>query len=360
MSKSLAEAPFPGHEKRGTWRRLATVSVLPVLLLLLVLAILYSVTIGRYDLSVHEVALILIDNIQPVAQPSWEPVEAVVVEQVRLPRIIAAVIIGFGLSISGASLQGLFRNPLVDPGIIGVTSGAGFGGTLAILLGMQGYTKLSTAFLFGLCSIFLVKFLSTVRGRTSMLTLVLAGVVISAFFSAAISIAKLLADPFQKLPAITYWLMGSIASTSYSDVLLIAVAVVPASIAIYLLRFQINLMSLGEEKARALGTRVVLVQWIILLASALISAGVVATSGIIGWVGLVIPHVARAIVGADHKRLLPVSGIIGAIYLLMVDNLSRTLTTSEIPLGIITALVGVPVFAIILRRLHTVGGWSSD
>ena len=334
--------------------------MLPGLIALLVMAILYSVTIGRYDLSIREVALILIENIHPLVVPYWDPVKEVVVEQVRLPRILAAVLIGFGLSISGASLQGLFRNPLVDPGTIGVTAGAGFGGTLAILLGLQGYGLMLTAFLFGLGSVLLVKLLSTVRGRTSMLTLVLAGVVISAFFSAAISIAKLLADPFQKLPSITYWLMGSIASSSYSDVLLILLSVAPASIAIYLLRFQINIMSLGEEKARALGVRVVLVQWIILLTSALISAGVVATSGIIGWVGLVIPHVARALVGADHQRMLPVAGVLGAIYLLMVDNLARTLTTAEIPLGIITALIGVPVFAVILRRLHAKGGWAGD
>ena len=359
MSNSSAE-PRTGVAPGWAGRKLASVSVLPLLIALLVLAILYSVTIGRYDLSIRDVFYILIDNVHPLVTPYWESVQEVVVEQVRLPRIIAAVIIGFGLSISGAALQGLFRNPLVDPGIIGVTAGAGFGGTLAILLGLQGYFLLTLAFLFGIGSILLVKLLSTVRGRTSMLTLVLSGVVISAFFSAAISIAKLLADPFQKLPAITYWLMGSIASSSYADVLLVAVAVVPSSIAIYLLRFQINIMSLGEEKARALGVRVVLVQWIILLASALISAGVVATSGIIGWVGLVIPHVARALVGADHQRLLPVSGVLGAIYLLMVDNLARTLTTAEIPLGIITALIGVPVFAVILRRLHARGGWSSD
>lgn len=343
-----------------TRRKLASASVLALLICLLVVSVLYSVTIGRYDLSVRTVSYILIDNIHPLVVPYWEPVHEVVVEQVRLPRIMVAVIVGFGLSVSGAALQGLFRNPLVDPGIIGVTSGAGFGGTLAILLGLQGYVLLAMAFLFGIGSVFLVKLLSTVRGRTSMLTLVLAGVVISAFFSAAISIAKLLADPFQKLPAITYWLMGSIASSNYLDVLLLAAAVVPASIAIYLLRFQINIMSLGEEKARALGTKVVLVQWIILVASALISAGVVATSGIIGWVGLVIPHVARALVGADHQRLLPVSGVLGAIYLLMVDNLARTVTTAEIPLGIITALIGVPVFAVILRRLHAKGGWSGD
>ncbi|MHA7777109.1 FecCD family ABC transporter permease [Roseibium sp. M-1] len=339
---------------------LAPIPLLPLLLCLLVLAILVSVTLGRYDLSVQQVALILVDNIIPVADRTWQPVQEVVVEQVRLPRILAAVLVGFGLAVSGAALQGLFRNPLVDPGIIGVTSGAGFGGTFAILIGLTGTALLGIAFVFGMGSIFLVKLLATVRGRTSLLTLVLAGVVISAFFSAAISIAKLLADPFQKLPAITYWLMGSIASSSYTDVLLIAAAVVPASIAIFLLRFQINILSLGEEKARALGTPVALVQWIILMATALISAGVVATSGIIGWVGLVIPHVARSITGADHGRLLPAAGIIGAIYLLLVDNLARTLTTAEIPLGIITALIGVPVFALILRRVHSKGGWSND
>ena len=356
MSNCLAKAPTT----RPVGRSVVSACVLPALICLLVLAILYSVTIGRYDLSVRDVTYILVDNVHPLIAPYWEPVQEVVVEQVRLPRIMAAVIIGFGLSVSGAALQGLFRNPLVDPGIIGVTSGAGFGGTLAILLGLQGHLLLIMAFLFGIGSVLLVKLLSTVRGRTSMLTLVLAGVVISAFFSAAISIAKLLADPFQKLPAITYWLMGSIASSNYFDVLLVSVAVVPSAVAIYLLRFQINIMSLGEEKARALGTKVVLVQWIILVASALISAGVVATSGIIGWVGLVIPHVARALVGADHQRLLPVSGTIGAIYVLMVDNLARTVTTAEIPLGIITALIGVPVFAVILRRLHAKGGWASD
>ncbi len=356
MSSSSAKAAAT------SWagRKLAAVSVFPALTGLLILAIFYSISIGRYDLSLRDVAYILIDNVHPVTVPYWEPVQEVVVEQVRLPRIMAAIIIGSGLSVSGAALQGLFRNPLVDPGIIGVTSGAGFGGTLAILLGLHGYLLLSMAFVFGIGSVLLVKLLSTVRGRTSMLTLVLAGVVISAFFSAAISIAKLLADPFQKLPAITYWLMGSIASSNYLDVLLVSVAVLPSTIVIYLLRFQINILSLGEERAKALGTKVVLVQWIVLVASALISAGVVATSGIIGWVGLVIPHVARALVGADHQRLLPVSGVLGAIYLLMVDNLARTMTTAEIPLGIITALIGVPVFAVILRRIHVKGGWSSD
>lgn len=345
----------------GLSRRLGTSPLfLPLLSGLLVAAMLVSVTIGRLDLKVGDVIAILWSNIVPASDATWSEMSVTVVEQVRLPRILAAVLIGFGLSVSGAALQGLFRNPLVDPGVIGVTAGAGFGGTLAILLGIGGYGLLAIAFCFGIASVVVVKFLASVGGRTSMLTLVLAGVVISAFFSAAISIAKLLADPFQKLPAITYWLMGSIASVSYTDLMLLCIAIGPATVLIYLLRFQINLMSLGEERAQALGTPVAAVRWTVLLATAMISAGVVATSGIIGWVGLVMPHVARTLVGADHGRMLPVCGVIGAIYLLLVDNVARAATTAEIPLGIITALIGVPVFAVILRRLQAGGGWRND
>ncbi len=331
-----------------------------ICLALLILCILYSVTIGRYGLTVPDVAAILFDNIVPSANPGWTDVQASVVEMVRLPRILAAVLVGFGLSVSGAALQGLFRNPLVDPGIVGVTAGAGFGGTLAILLDINGAGLLALSFLCGIGSVIVVRALATVKGRTSILTLVLAGVVVSAFFEAAISIAKLLADPHQKLPAITYWLMGSLASTSYWDLLLLGIAIIPAALVIYLLRFQINIVSLGEDKARALGSPVALVQWTVLVATACISAGVVATSGMIGWVGLIVPHVARVLVGADHRRLLPVAGLLGGIYMLGVDNVARTASVAEIPIGIITALVGVPVFAVILRRVHSKGGWRDD
>jgi iron complex transport system permease protein len=205
-----------------------------------------------------------------------------------------------------------------------------------------------------------VRFLATVKGRTSTLTFVLAGVIVSAFFEAAISIIKLLADPHQKLPAITYWLMGSIAATGYSDLALMALAIVPPSILIFMLRYQINILSLGEEKARALGSPIERVQWIVYASVACISAGVVATSGIVGWVGLVIPHLARGMVGPDHGRLLPVSALLGAIYLLLVDDIARTATVAELPIGIITALIGVPVFALILRRIQSRSGWAHD
>ena len=335
-------------------------AVVALLSLLLVFCAVYSITIGRYDIAMWDVARILWDNIVPAQAPSWTPVQADVVEVIRLPRILAALLIGAGLAISGAALQGLFRNPLIDPSIIGVTSGAGFGGTLAILIVGGGYAVLGTAFAFGIGSLLVVKYLASVKGRASTLTLVLAGVIVSAFFEAAISIVKLLADPQQKLPAITYWLMGSIAATNYRDLALMALAIVPPSIVIFLLRYQINILSLGEDKARALGSPVEIVQWTVFIAVSFISAGVVATSGIIGWVGLVIPHMARAMVGPDHGRLLPVATLIGAIYLLLVDDIARTATVAELPIGIITALIGVPVFALILRRVQSKSGWAND
>ncbi|MDQ7247909.1 FecCD family ABC transporter permease [Dongia sedimenti] len=334
--------------------------VVAALALLLVFSVVYSITLGRYGVSMTNAWLILWDHIVPVANPTWSDVDANVVTAVRLPRILGALLVGAGLAISGAALQGLFRNPLVDPGIIGVTAGAGFGGTLAILMVGGGTVVLGAAFGCGIASLLVVRFLATVKGRTSTLTFVLAGVVVTAFFEAAISIIKLLADPHQKLPAITYWLMGSIAATGYSDLALMAAAIVPPSILIFMLRYQINILSLGEEKARALGSPIERVQWIVYAAVACISAGVVATSGIVGWVGLVIPHLARGLVGPDHGRLLPVSALLGAIYLLLVDDIARTATVAELPIGIITALVGVPVFALILRRLQSKSGWAHD
>jgi iron complex transport system permease protein len=340
--------------------RMRTWAIVLLLSLLLVLCAIYSITVGRYDIAMWDVWLILWDNVIPAQAPAWTPLQADVVEVIRLPRILAALLIGGGLAISGAALQGLLRNPLIDPSLIGVTAGAAFGGTLAILVIGGGYPVLGAAFAFGIGSLLLVKGLASVRRRTSTLALVLAGVIVTAFFESAISIIKLLADPHQKLPAITYWLMGSIAATNYRDLALMALAIVPPSIVIFLLRYQINILSLGEDKARALGSPIEFVQWIIFAAVSFISAGVVATSGIVGWVGLIIPHMARALVGPDHGRLLPVSALLGAIYLLLVDDIARTATVAELPIGIITSLIGVPFFALILRRTQSRSGWAND
>ena len=340
--------------------RMRTGAIVLLLSLLLVLCATYSITVGRYDIAMGEVWLILWDNVIPAQAPAWTQLQADVVEVIRLPRILAALLIGAGLAMSGAALQGLLRNPLIDPSLIGVTAGAAFGGTLAILVIGGGYPVLGAAFAFGIGSLLLVKGLASVRRRTSILALVLAGVIVTAFFESAISIVKLLADPHQKLPAITYWLMGSIAATNYRDLALMALAIVPPSIVIFLLRYQINILSLGEDKARALGSPIEIVQWTIFAAVSFISAGVVATSGIVAWVGLIVPHIARSLVGPDHGRLLPVSALLGAIYLLLVDDIARTATVAELPIGIITSLIGVPVFALILRRTQSRSGWAHD
>jgi iron complex transport system permease protein len=353
MSVQIAAAPR-GSLLSGLRPR--TGLVIASLSLLLIFCVLYSITLGRYGVSLGNVWLILWDNIVPARAPSWTPVEADVVESIRLPRVLAALLVGSGLALSGAALQGLFRNPLIDPGIIGVTAGAGFGGTLAILLVGGGTVVLGTAFGFGLASLLLVRFLASVRGRTSTLTFVLAGVVVSAFFESAISIIKLLADPHQKLPAITYWLMGSIAATGYRDLGLMALAILPPAIVIFLLRYQINILSLGEDKARALGSPIETVQWTIFAAVSFISAGIVATSGIIGWVGLVVPHLARALVGPDFPRLLPAAALLGGGYLLFIDTLARVAAPVEIPLGILTAVIGTPFFIWLLASMQRT--WS--
>ena len=316
-----------------------------------------SLSAGRYEIPLQHVVAILLGHLIPI-DVTWTEPEQRVVELIRLPRIMVACCAGAGLAIAGAALQGVFRNPLVDPQIIGVSSGAAFGGALAILLFESAAITVSFAFAAGLLAIVIVYLMSRISTHAPILLLVLAGVVTSAFFSALISLIKFVADPDNKLPAIVYWLMGSFASVSWSDVAILAGPSLLGGGLIYGLRFRINVLSLGEEEARSLGVPVERTRWLILGAVTLITAAVVAIAGVIGWVGLVMPHLARMIVGPDHKVLLPASAAIGALYLLLIDDLARTATAAEIPLGIITAIIGAPVFAVVLRRTHA-GGWRS-
>ncbi|AZL83556.1 iron ABC transporter permease (plasmid) [Aliivibrio salmonicida] len=327
---------------------------------ILVMLTFYSATLGRYDITFDKVIMILLDNVISSSDITWSTIESRVVELIRMPRILAAILIGIGLSVSGVAAQALFRNPLVDSTIIGVTSGAAFGGTLAILLFESTIMTVLLSFIFGMLSVFAVMLLARINGRTSVLTLVLVGVIISTFFGAAISIVKLLADPFSKLPSITYWLMGSLSAVSYDSLVILLLTVLPSSIIIYLLRYQMNIVSMGEERASALGTPFNKVRWIVLIAMAVISSGVVATAGAIGWVGLIIPHVARFLVGANHIRLIPTAALIGGIFMLAIDNAARTMSDAEIPIGIMTSLIGVPLFAFILRRSQSNSGWNND
>jgi len=279
-----------------------------------------------------------------------------VIFEIRLPRIMAAMLVGAGLAISGASFQGLFRNPLISPQILGVTSGAGFGAAIAILIWNNSFIIQLSALLFGLFAVAMTYGISKMVKGTSTLVLVLAGMAVGAFLSALISLTKYVADPYEKLPAIVFWLMGSLSSVSNKDVLMVSLPILIGMIILLLIRWKINILAMGDEEASSLGIDTKRLTAIIVICCTIVTASSVCLSGIIGWVGLIIPHIGRMLVGPDHKALLPACVSIGAFYLLLVDNCARTLIASEIPLGILTAIVGAPFFVYLLRKSGM--GWS--
>lgn len=317
----------------------------------------YSLSIGRIDIDLKTIINILLDNIIQVKN-TWSDLEEKIIELVRLPRVLMALVIGAGLAVAGATLQGVFRNPLAGPDIIGVSSGAAFGGSLAILFFDKSIVIISLAFIFGLISIILVSFISRINNQNPILLVILSGVVIGALFSALVSLLTFIADPEEKLPAIIYWLLGSLTGADYNKLLMVSIPTIFGIIIISLLRYKINILSLGEEEAKTLGIDTQKVKWLILAIITLIISSCVAVAGIIGWVGLVVPHFARMIVGADHKLLIPTATIIGASYLLIIDNLARSLAQSEIPLSVLTAIIGAPIFIYLLRKMQT-KGWNN-
>jgi iron complex transport system permease protein len=275
---------------------------------------------------------------------------------IRLPRILAALLVGAALSTAGVSFQGIFRNPLVSPDILGVGAGAGFGACLAILLWNNYLLIQLTAFSFGLLAMFFAISMGKVSNGTGTLVFVLSGIVVSSIFTALTSLVKYVADPYDQLPAIIFWLMGSLATVRYGDLLWILFPMFIGSLVLFLLRWRINILSLGDEEAKALGMNVEKMRLIIIVCATLITSAAVSISGVIGWVGLVVPHISRMIVGPNYSRLLPMSTVIGASFMLLVDDLSRTVTATEIPLGILTSLVGAPLFAYLIKRGHM--GWN--
>lgn len=317
-----------------------------------------SLGFGRYGISVDQVVNILASRVLPI-DITASPTAVRIVELIRLPRILLALLSGAGLAVCGAVLQGVFRNPLVGPQIIGVSSGAGFGGALAILwFGSQVMTMVM-AFGFGLVAMLLVFWISRSAGRSPMLMLVLAGVIVSAFFTALTSLLKFVADPYDRLPAIVIWLMGSFGGASFEKLFLAAVPMIIAGLFLHAMRFRVNIISLGDEEAEAIGIKVERIRWMILICVTIITSAVISAAGIIGWVGLVVPHIARMLVGPDHRVLLPASAMIGGIYTVWIDNLARTATAAEIPLGIITAIIGAPVFGYLLKKTQG-RGWKHD
>ena len=273
-----------------------------------------------------------------------------VILYIRIPRAITAIVCGAGLAVSGCALQGLFSNPLIGPQIIGVYSGAAFGGALGILISEESFLVLFLAFSFGILSMLIVFFIARVKGVANRLTLVLAGIVSSSFFLALVSLVKFLADPDDKLPAITYWLMGTFSTSSYEKIYIVSPIIIISIFILILLSFRIDVLNLGDDHARSLGINVELNRWIIISLVTVICASIVSIAGVIGWVGLVIPHIARSFSPSNHKSLLITTVIFGSYYMLIIDLMCRGFSSMEIPLGVVTALIGAPFFAILLRK----------
>ncbi|NEW87449.1 iron ABC transporter permease, partial [Rhodopseudomonas sp. WA056] len=284
------------------------------------------------------------------AAANWTPTERIVVTTVRLPRVLMAGIAGAGLALSGAVLQGMFRNPLVGPQTIGAASGASLGGVVAILLFGFGLPVHLGAFCGAALALAAVLLVHRGDGVSPVLTLVLAGVVVGAFCGALVGFVTFIADPEVKLPGIVFWLLGSFAAASWPNLALLAACTIAGGGVMLAMRWRVNVLSLGDEEARALGVEPGRDRVILLAATCLAISAQVAVSGTIGWVGLVIPNLVRMVVGADHRRLLPVSAVAGAAFLMSADTLARDLSAAEIPVGIVTAIVGTPVFAWLLRR----------
>ncbi len=317
--------------------------------LVLVGAFFFSMYIGRYEITPSEVIKTIVGYLSgDVAD--FDPLRVNVIMQVRLPRILLSLIIGAGLACSGAAYQCLFRNPLVSPDILGVSAGSGFGAALAILLGAGAFMIQVQALVFGLAAVVVVMLIARVEKSTHLYMLVLSGVIVEALFEAFISLTKYVADPQDTLPAITMWLMGSLASVSYKKVFIALVTIVPCIVVLFLLRWKMNLLSLDEEEAKSLGVKVEKIKIVIIVVSTLMTAVSVSLCGVISWIGLVIPHIARFFVGSDHRGIVPASMILGAIYLLLIDDIARTLTAAELPISILTSIVGAPFFAFMLRR----------
>lgn len=318
-------------------------------------ALYVSLFVGRFTVPAADVARILASRLWPIAR-DWPASVETIVLQIRLPRAILAMFVGAGLSVSGAAFQGMFRNPLVSPDILGVTAASGFGAALALLLSRGAFELELIAFLFGILGVGLTYLLARTYRSTPVLMLVLSGVIVAAFFSALLSGAKYLADPESKLPAITYWLLGSLNGSSMQSLKLALPPIILGGAGLMLVRWRLNVLSMGDAEARSLGVRTDRLKCIIIVCTTLITAAAVSVCGIVGWVGLVIPHLARMWVGPDHRALLPAACSIGATYLLLIDDVARTASASEIPLGILTAIVGAPFFAYLLRK--TQGGWQ--
>ncbi|MDR3436090.1 iron ABC transporter permease [Telmatospirillum sp.] len=334
----------------------------PALGVVLVILVLLSLCIGVYPVAPGTVARILLALVFPGAGPeipSWSEAEQVTVQVIRLPRIMLALSAGMGLGMSGAALQGMMRNPLVGPDLVGVSPGAACGGVLAILFDWPPAAIVTCAFAGGVLALILASGLARLAKNGGVLALILAGVIVGAFFSAVHGLVQYLADPETKLPSMVYWLMGSFADANQRKVVILGVPLIVGGSLLLLLRWRINLLSLGDLDAASLGIPVERLRWLIIVLVSLIVSAQVSVSGIVGWVGMIVPHFARMLVGPDHRRLVPASALLGAGFLLIMDDLARSIANQEIPIGLLTAAIGTPIFAILFWKSQA-KGWTHE
>ena len=340
-------ASFPDTEKRVLSGR----AVILLLSAALVLSVLGSFALGRYPVRPGELVGILCSRLPFLnVEPFWSDAQYIAVWNVRLPRILLAVLVGACLSAAGAAYQGVFQNPIAAPDILGASAGAGFGAALAIFLGLSSAGITAFAFVASLITVFLVFVIGNKVKGEKTLGLVLAGIMISSLFQAGTSFIKLVADPNNKLPAITYWLMGSLAGADRGELRFIVWPMLIGLLPLWLMRWRLNVITMGDDEARAMGVDAAKVRLAVVLGATLVTASSVAVSGMIGWVGLVIPHMTRRLVGSDYRVLLPASVLAGGTFLLLVDDISRNLASMEIPIGILTAVIGAPVFLLLIIR----------
>lgn len=310
---------------------------------------LLSFVVGRYGVPLGQVVRILLSGVLPLEQ-TWTNNMAIAVLNVRLPRILLACLVGCGLSAAGTGYQTVFQNPMAAPDILGASSGACFGAALAIMTGQSAVMITVFAFLASLLSVALVYLVGSHTRGNRVVNLLLAGIMVGSLFSACTSYIKLVADPTNQLPQITYWLMGSLSGTRMGTVRFAAVCMAVGLVPLLLLRWRMNLLTLSPDEARAMGVHTDRLRLAVILSSTVLTAAAVSVSGMIGWVGLVIPHLSRRIVGSDCRRLMPMSCLFGAAFLLLVDNMARCLTATEIPIGILTAFVGAPFFIYLMVK----------
>jgi len=330
----------PAVPRRRTW--------LVAFALVFVAVAIGSFALGDYPISLSQLFHAFASK---VTGASADNTVQLVVFSIRLPRILAGALVGAGLSVAGAAFQGLFRNPMASPDILGASAGAGFGAALMIFLGM-GFAMVSvSAFIGGVIAVGAAYLVSVRARRSPILGMVLAGIMIGSLFNAATSYIKLVADPNNVLPSITFWLMGNLSNVKPTQLAWAAVPVLAGMVVLFASRWKLNLLTMGDEEAQTMGVNIKVIRVLVVAAATLITSACVSISGLIGWVGLVIPHFARMIVGDDNRYMMPVSMLMGASFMVLVDDLARCLTTAEIPIGILTAFVGAPFFLyLILRR----------